>query len=76
MFSLSIQAGKGKGKEEEAVVSHHGVAYLNLSPLLYPGNTKIAGAFTLHHFSPSDVASKVRMYVDMELMAWSKVFLF
>ena len=39
--------------------SHHGVAYINLSPLLYPGNTKIAGAFSLHPFSQSDVVSKV-----------------
>ena len=41
------------------VTSHHGVAYLDLSPLLYPGNTKIAGAFTLHPFSTSDITGKV-----------------
>ena len=29
--------GKGKGKEEEPLLSFHGVAYINLSPLLYPG---------------------------------------
>ena len=29
--------GKGKGKEEESVFSYHGVGYVNLSPLLYPG---------------------------------------
>lgn len=29
--------GKGKGKEEEPVLSYHGVGYVNLSPLLYPG---------------------------------------
>lgn len=29
--------GKGKGKEEEPVLSYHGVGYVDLSPLLYPG---------------------------------------
>lgn len=29
--------GKGKGKEEEPVLSYHGVGYIDLSPLLYPG---------------------------------------
>jgi hypothetical protein len=35
------QATKSKGKqtasEEEVVISYHGVAYVNMAPLLYPG---------------------------------------
>lgn len=36
-YSLPQTTGKGKAKEEEPVLSHHAVAYLNLAPLLYPG---------------------------------------
>ena len=35
------------------------MAYLNLSPLLYPGVTHIAGAYSLHPFSEADVTTKV-----------------
>ena len=36
-WSVPGGGGKGKGKEEEPLLSFHGVAYVNLSPLLYPG---------------------------------------
>ncbi|KAK7103908.1 hypothetical protein V1264_018705 [Littorina saxatilis] len=36
--------GKGK-KDEEGTISYHGVAFLNLAPLLYPGVKRIRGAF-------------------------------
>ena len=36
-FSIPATGGKGKAKEEEPVLSHHAVAYINLAPLLYPG---------------------------------------
>ena len=52
-------AGKGKGKEEDPVISHHAVAYLNLAPLLYPGATHIAGAYQLHPYSHSEASGKV-----------------
>ena len=59
----SLQVGKGKGKEEDTLTSHHGVAYLDLSPLLYPGTTLMAGAYSLHPFSEADVVSKVHVHV-------------
>ncbi|XP_070181892.1 cilia- and flagella-associated protein 70-like isoform X10 [Littorina saxatilis] len=42
--------GKGKKltsklKDEEGTISYHGVAFLNLAPLLYPGVKRIRGAF-------------------------------
>ena len=55
----TLQGGKGKSKEEEPLQSHHGVVYLDLSPLLYPGTSRMAGAFSLHPFSDTDVVSKV-----------------
>ena len=36
-WSVPSGGGRGKGKEEEPILSFHGVAYVNLSPLLYPG---------------------------------------
>ena len=52
--------GKGKAKEhQEPVLSHHALAYLDLSPLLYPGATTVCGAFSLHPFSRSDMLAKV-----------------
>ena len=59
MLSLLPQTGKGKGREEETLLSHHGVAYLDLSPLLYPGTSHVAGAFSVHPFSEADVVTKV-----------------
>ena len=51
--------GKGRGKEEEPTLSCHAVAYLDLSPLLYPGATQIRGAYPLQPFSEPEVAEKV-----------------
>lgn len=38
------QATKSKGKQtamdEEVAISYHGVAYINMAPLLYPGVNK------------------------------------
>ena len=34
---IPATGGKGKAKEEEPILSHHAVAYVNLAPLLYPG---------------------------------------
>jgi len=40
------QTGKGgKTKEDDSSISFHGVAFINLAPLLYPGTKRIRGAF-------------------------------
>ena len=36
-YSVPSAGGKGKVKEEDPVLSYHGVSYLNFAPLLYPG---------------------------------------
>ena len=62
--------GKGKTKEhQDPVLSLHSVAYLDLSPLLYPGVTTICGAFSLHPYSRTDLMAKVqRSFTPMHLI--------
>lgn len=49
-----------KGKEgDDATISYHGVVYLNLAPLLYPGIKRIKGAFKVLPFMESDLNTKV-----------------
>eukprot|EP00112_Aurelia_sp_Birch-Aquarium-sp1_P022072 Seg6102.1 transcript_id=Seg6102.1/GoldUCD/mRNA.D3Y31 product="Cilia- and flagella-associated protein 70" protein_id=Seg6102.1/GoldUCD/D3Y31 len=53
-------SGKTKGKqaEEENVISFHGIAYVDLAPLLYPGVKKIHGAFPVKPFVDSEMQEK------------------
>ncbi|XP_022258101.1 cilia- and flagella-associated protein 70-like [Limulus polyphemus] len=37
--------GKAKMIDDELPYSNHGIAYMDLSPLLFPGVTKVKGAF-------------------------------
>ncbi|XP_071834578.1 cilia- and flagella-associated protein 70-like isoform X3 [Apostichopus japonicus] len=53
-------ASKGKGKDEENQIFFHGVAYVNLAPLLYPGVKKIRGAYTVHAFNEQEVFEKTK----------------
>ncbi len=59
--------GKGAkvSKEpQEPLLSYHGVAYLDLSPLLYPGATSIFGVFPLHAYSRMETLAKVSQTQD------------
>ena len=38
VIRVTTTPGRGKVKEDEISISHHGVAYIDLSALLYPGN--------------------------------------
>lgn len=51
---------KGKGKEEEPQSSYHGIAYVDLAPLLYPGVSKIRGAYLVHPYSEVDAEEKLQ----------------
>lgn len=57
-------ATKGKGKqqsnEEDQNISFHGVAYVNLAPLLYPGVKKIQGAYLVKPFVESEMFEKTK----------------
>ncbi|XP_015774260.1 PREDICTED: cilia- and flagella-associated protein 70-like [Acropora digitifera] len=58
------QATKAKGKqaavEEDVLISYHGVAYVNMAPLLYPGVRRIRGAYMVKPFMESEVYEKTK----------------
>lgn len=40
-------------------MSYHGVVYIDMQPLLYPGATQIKGAYKIHPFVDADFTTKV-----------------
>ncbi|KAM9457661.1 cilia- and flagella-associated protein 70 [Clarias gariepinus] len=58
-FGPSKAAG-GKQLEDDIQISFHGVAYVDLARLLYPGVRHIRGAYRIHPFSDSDLLSKTK----------------
>ena len=51
---------KGGATEEEIPIFHHGVAYVNMAPLLYPGVSKIRGAYIVRPYLETEVFEKTR----------------
>ncbi|XP_064621218.1 cilia- and flagella-associated protein 70-like isoform X2 [Lineus longissimus] len=51
--------GKGK-KDDDNGISFHGVAYVNMAPLLYPGVKRIRGAYKVAAFNENDVFEKTK----------------
>ncbi|XP_032087353.1 cilia- and flagella-associated protein 70 isoform X2 [Thamnophis elegans] len=64
--STKVKAGKGEkgagaaAATEEDPISFHGVAYVNLVPLLYPGVKRIRGAFRVFPYHDSEVYEKTK----------------
>ena len=54
---LSAATGKGKSKDETQL-SVHGVAYMDLASLLYPGATRVFGAYPVVGFSETDQSNR------------------
>ncbi|XP_032222365.2 cilia- and flagella-associated protein 70 [Nematostella vectensis] len=58
------QATKARGKQtavdEDVAVSFHGVAYVNMAPLLYPGVNRIHGAYLVKPFVESEVFDRTK----------------
>uniref|UniRef100_A0A8C0WZ98 Cilia-and flagella-associated protein 70 n=1 Tax=Castor canadensis TaxID=51338 RepID=A0A8C0WZ98_CASCN len=52
------KAGKLDKTEDESQLSFHGVAYVNMVPLLYPGVKRIRGAFHVYPYLDSTVFEK------------------
>ncbi len=50
---------KGK-RDEDLAMSYHGVAYIDMAHLLYPGATRIRGAFKIQPYSDSEYSSKTK----------------
>ncbi|KAJ6659715.1 hypothetical protein lerEdw1_018430 [Lerista edwardsae] len=63
-----VASTKGKGKEkggggggaDDEPISFHGVAFVNLVPLLYPGVKRIRGAFRVVAYHDSEVYEKTK----------------
>ena len=60
--TLVPTGAKGK-KDEDLSMSYHGVAYIDMAPLLYPGATQIKGAFKVVSYSDSEYLTKVNFKI-------------
>ncbi|XP_049645218.1 cilia- and flagella-associated protein 70 [Suncus etruscus] len=54
------KAAKFEKSEEDSQLSYHGVAYVNMVPLLYPGVKRIRGAFRVYPYLDSTVYEKTK----------------
>ncbi|XP_029924218.1 cilia- and flagella-associated protein 70 [Myripristis murdjan] len=62
----TMKGGKtGERLTEENGVFFHGVAYVDLGPLLYPGVTRIRGAYRVHPFSETELQEKTKQSVSV-----------
>ncbi|XP_010862616.2 cilia- and flagella-associated protein 70 [Esox lucius] len=59
------KAGKDKAAEEDSQISFHGVAYVDMGPLLYPGTRRIRGAYQIYPFYDSDLQLKAKRNVSI-----------
>ena len=61
VFRIPATQTGGKAKKEEDVLpSYHGVAYVNLTPLLYPGVSSVRGAYPIQPYIESEVQEKTK----------------
>ncbi|XP_014672361.1 PREDICTED: cilia- and flagella-associated protein 70-like [Priapulus caudatus] len=58
--SLNATSTAKVKKENEDQSMYHGLIYVNLSPLLYPGVNKVRGAFRIHPYSESACCEKTK----------------
>ena len=58
VVKVVTHTGRGKGKEEETILSHHGMAYIDMSSLLYPGVTRVFGAYCVQAVNETDLIDK------------------
>ncbi|XP_063689121.1 cilia- and flagella-associated protein 70-like isoform X2 [Bolinopsis microptera] len=60
IFRSSLSSGAKKGKDDDTATSCHGIAWVNLAPLLYPGVTRIKGAALIHPYIESEVLERTK----------------
>ena len=60
VFRTTLSQGSKTNKkgEEENILSFHGVVYVDMAPLLYPGMKRIRGAFLVKPYSETDLNAK------------------
>ncbi|XP_075686885.1 cilia- and flagella-associated protein 70 isoform X2 [Rhinoderma darwinii] len=54
--------GKAEKGDEDAQISYHGVAYVNLVPLLYPGVRRLRGAYKILAYQDAEVLEKTKCH--------------
>uniref|UniRef100_A0A672NGE5 Cilia and flagella associated protein 70 n=2 Tax=Sinocyclocheilus TaxID=75365 RepID=A0A672NGE5_SINGR len=54
------KGGKTRQGEDEVQISFHGVVYMDLVPLLYPGVQRIHGVYRIYPFYESDLLNKTQ----------------
>ncbi|XP_029431998.1 cilia- and flagella-associated protein 70 isoform X2 [Rhinatrema bivittatum] len=71
---VKAKPGKGDKGDDENPVSFHGVAYVNMVSLLYPGVKSLRGAFRLLPYHDSEVFEKTKYQMSLlrELMRQAK----
>ena len=52
--------GGGSKQKEDPMPTYHGIAYVNLTPLLYPGATRLRGAYPIQPYIDSEVSEKTK----------------
>ncbi|KAL4658147.1 cilia- and flagella-associated protein 70 [Arapaima gigas] len=55
-----VKQGKDKLTEDEIQIPFHGVAYVDMVPLLYPGVKRIRGAYLIYPFYETDLQAKTK----------------
>ncbi|XP_072550492.1 cilia- and flagella-associated protein 70 isoform X2 [Salminus brasiliensis] len=65
--TVAGKAGKEKPQVEDEMIQipFHGVAYMDLAPLLYPGVRCIRGAYRLHPFYDSELQKKTKRNISV-----------
>lgn len=63
-------SGRAKSKEDDFQYTHHGVAYPDLSSLLYPGVTRVFGAYCIEGMSEADMAEKTNQVHTKNVMEY------
>ncbi|KAL5008723.1 hypothetical protein ScPMuIL_014304 [Solemya velum] len=60
VMRLPQAAGTKGKKEDEGSMSFHGIVFLNLAPLLYPGVQRIRGAYRIYAYSDQALMDKTK----------------
>ncbi|XP_042197169.1 cilia- and flagella-associated protein 70 isoform X2 [Callorhinchus milii] len=50
--------------EDDGPISYHGVAYVNMAPLLYPGANRIRGAYPIVPFYEAEIFEKTKLRLN------------
>ncbi|KAM8774657.1 cilia- and flagella-associated protein 70 isoform 5-T5 [Rhynchonycteris naso] len=64
-YVVGLQVPSGGEMEDESPLSFHGVAYVNMVPLLYPGVKRIRGAFHVYPYLDSTVYEKTKCLLSL-----------